>query len=245
MMKWLKPKKEEKPRPEQTRETQPSKKESSGETKPKFLQSVESKKGVSLAAEEQLKKLHAKIDATAERFARGEINPVQFQELYAHYQSKIQEMEQFLAMNPDSEEWKNLVGDGQSIILRKRYAARLSGFAIYDHRNGMPLKTIGNFGLDPGLFVPMLYAYQSATKEIFGGAVRSTQIEGGKWLCFVPGKLSTTLALFTTEPSQLQLKNLGKIHSVFENANADKLMITPVDESTLVCPHEYYLSHPL
>jgi hypothetical protein len=245
MLNWLKPKKEKQSTPEHTRETRPAKKALQEETKEVSAQPTETKKGVSAAAEEQLEKLHAKIDATAERFSRGEINPVQFQELYSHYQSNIQEIEQFLSMNPDSEEWKNLVADGQSMILRKRYAARLSGFAIYDHRNGMPLKTIGNFGIDPGLFVPMLYAYQSATKEIFGGAVRSTQIEGGKWLCFVSGKVTTTLALFTTEPSQQQMKSLEKIHSVFENANAERLMASPVDETTLVCPHEYYLSHPL
>jgi hypothetical protein len=245
MFNWLKPKKDSHSSPEQTRETRPAKKAPAELEKKASSESVEQKKGVSSAAEEQLEKLHAKIDAAAERFARGEINPVQFQELYSHYQSNIQEIEQFLSMNPDSEEWKNLVTDGQSMILRKRYAARLSGFAIYDHRNGMPLKTIGNFGVDPGLFVPMLYAYQSATKEIFGGAVRSTQIEGGKWLCFVSGKVTTTLALFTTEPSQQQLKTLEKVHSVFENANADRLMVSPVDETTLVCPHEYYLSHPL
>jgi len=245
MFKWLKPKKEVTQTPEQTRETRPAKKTPPEETKQALPQAVEGKKSVSMAAEEQLEKLHAKIDAVAERFAHGEINPVQFQELYSHYQSNIQEIEQFLSLNPDSEEWKHLVADGQSMILRKRYAARLSGFAIYDHRNGMPLKTIGNFGLDPGLFVPMLYAYQSATKEIFGGAVRSTQIEGGKWLCFVSGKVTTTLALFTTEPAQQQLKTLEKIHAVFENANAERLMASPVEETTLVCPHEYYLSHPL
>jgi hypothetical protein len=244
-MNWLKSKKTNKPTPDQSRETQPSRKIRLQETEAKSQQPADEKKGVSSEVEAQLKKLHAKIDATAERFARGEINPVQFHELYSHYQSNIQEIEQFLSLNPDSDQWKNLIAEGQSIILRKRYAARLSGFAIYDHRNGMPLKTIGNFGLDPGLFVPMLYAYQSATKEIFGGAVRSTQIEGGRWLCFVPGKLTTTLALFSTEPSQLQLKTLEKIHSVFETANADRLMVVPVDESTLVCPHEYYLSHPL
>lgn len=211
------------------------------ETKP----NPDKNKSIPSGVETQLEKLHAKIDATAERFSRGEINPLQFQELYAMYQTSIHELEQFVAMNPESDEWKNLMADGQSMILRRRYAARLSGFAIYDHRNGMPLKTIGDFGVDPGLFVPMLYAYQSATKEIFGGSVKSTQIQGGKWLCFVPGKVTTTLALFNTEPAQMQMKTLEKIHSVFENANAERLMAEKVDESKLVCPHEYYLSHPL
>jgi hypothetical protein len=200
---------------------------------------------VNKAAEAQIEKLHVKVDAVAERFAKGEINRMQFHELFDYYQGKIQELEQFLAVNPESDEWRNIVNDGQSIILRKRYSARLSGFAIIDHRNGLPLRTIGGFGVDPALFVPMLYAYQSATKEIFGGSVRSTQIEGGRWLCFVSGKITTTLALFNTEPSQIQLRTLEQVHKVFESANAERLMKSQVDVEALVCPHEYYLQHPL
>ncbi len=200
---------------------------------------------VNEAADRQIDKLHAKLDALAERFAKGNINRVQFQELFSYYQGKIHELETFLSYFPDSKDWKNIVNEGQSIIIRRKYAAKLSGFSIIDHRNGMPLRTIGNFGLDPALFIPMLYAYQSATKEIFGGAVRLTQIEGGKYLVFITGEVTTTLALFSTEPSQQQLKTLEQVHRVFESANVNRLKKSPVDPDTLVCPHEYFLQHSL
>ena len=58
-------------------------------------------------AQTYLKRLHEKVDALAERFARGGINRKQFEELFAHYQGEIQSIEQFMAMNPDLEEWKN------------------------------------------------------------------------------------------------------------------------------------------
>ncbi len=197
------------------------------------------------AANQQIEKLHIKLDALAERFARGNINRVQFQELFSYYQGKIHELETYMSYFPDSQDWKNIVNEGQSIIIRRRYAAKLSGFSIIDHRNGMPLRTIGDFGLDPALFVPMLYAYQSATKEIFGGAVRLTQIEGGKYLVFVTGESTTTLALFSTEPSQQQLKTLEQVHKVFEGANVKRLQKSPIDPDSLVCPHEYFLQHSL
>jgi hypothetical protein len=192
-------------------------------------------------AQTYLKRLHEKVDALAERFARGGINRKQFEELFAHYQGEIQSIEQFMAMNPDSEEWKNLVSEGQSILIRRKHAAHLVGVAIYDQRSGLPIRTVGEFGVDPALFVPMLFAYQSATREIFGGAVRSTQIEGGKWLAFIPGQLSTTLALFSTEPSQEQIKTMENVHRVFETANINLLRVMPVDAGALVCPHEYYV----
>lgn len=208
-------------------------------------QELEAEKPINLPAQEQLGKMRSKLDALAERFAAGKINRLQFQELFSFYQQKVRELENILAFNPDSDEWKKIVNEGQSIIIRRKFAAKLKGFSIVDHRNGMPLRTLGDFGLDPALFVPMLYAYQSATKEIFGGQARLTQIEDGKWLVFASGETTTTMALFSTEPSQQQLETLAEVHRVFETANAGRLKQVPVDSVSLVCPHEYFLSHSL
>ncbi len=196
-------------------------------------------------AQEELEKLHQKMDALAQRFANGSINRAQFQELFSYYQSKANDLATLLFFNPDSEDWKNLVSEGQSIIIRRRHAAKLNGFSIIDNRNGMPIKTIGDFGLDPALFVPMLFAYQSATKEIFGGSAKLTQIEDGRWLVFISGKITTTLALFSNEPSQKQQQTLQQVHKVFETANDQRLNSKAVDLKNLVIPHEYFLKHSL
>ena len=196
-------------------------------------------------ARDYLEKVRAKEDALAMRFAAGYINRKQFEELYASYQQEIRMIEQFVNENPESQEWKKQVSDGQSILIRRRHAAQMVGFSIYDLRTGLPLKTEGDFGVDPALFVPMLFAYQSATREIFGGEVRLTQIQGGKWLCFIPGTQTSTIALFNNEPSQQQLKNLEQSHKVFEDANANQLKREMIDSDALVLPHEYYLRHTL
>lgn len=205
----------------------------------------DSQKPINLPAQDQLHRYHDKLDSLAKRFASGNINRVQFQELFNYYQTKIHELETILSFNPESDEWKKVVNEGQSLIIRRKYAAKLNGFSIVDHRNGMPLRTIGEFGLDPALFVPMLYAYQSATKEIFGGEAKLTQIEDGRWLVFVSGISSTTIAMFSTEPSQQQLTSLRQIHNVFETANEQRLKKQPVDADALICPHEYFLTHAL
>jgi hypothetical protein len=194
-------------------------------------------------AREYLEKVRAKEDALAMRFATGQINRKQFEELYANYQQEIRMIEQFLTDkgSSDSQDWRNQVTDGQSILIRRKHAAQMISFSIYDLRNGLPLITKGDFGVDPALFVPMLFTYQSATREIFGGEVRLTQIEGGKWLCFIPGNLTSTIALYNNEPSQQQIKNLEQSHKVFEDANANQLNREVVDPDALVLPHEFFL----
>jgi hypothetical protein len=247
MFNWLKRHKKQEIKSQQSADTQPAAKavQINDQVISQAKRELENLKPANLPAQEQLNKLHQKLDALAERFAGGNINRVQFQELFSFYQGKVHDLESILALDPESEDWKKTVNDGQSLIIRRKFAAKLNGFSIVDHRNGMPLRTIGDFGLDPALFVPMLYAYQSATKEIFGGSARLTQIEGGKWLVFISGRVTTTIALFSTEPSQQQLKSLGEVHRVFESANINRLEQKPVDSHSLVCPHEYFLTHTL
>ncbi len=188
-----------------------------------------------------LTKVRNKINALASRFAEGTLNRSQFEDLYSHYQNEIQMIEQYISTDPESDAWKQAVKDGQSILIRRKHAARLLGFAIYDHESGIPLRTGGEFGIDSALFVPMLHAYRSAAKEIFGSMVRSTQIEGGKWLCFISGKITTTIALFSTEPSKNRLDTLEHLQTVFERANQKILEQTMINPDQLVCPQDYFL----
>ena len=126
-------------------------------------------------------------------------------------------------------------------MIRRKHIARAQGYAIYENDSGMPLGTLGRFDLDPALLVPMLSAFRSATREIFGAGMRSTQTEGGRWVCFVPGKFTTMLAIFNTEPAGRQLEFLDDLHHLFEQANLRLLANRPFDPSTLLFPHEYFL----
>ncbi|HEY3343442.1 MAG TPA: hypothetical protein VGJ97_00850 [Anaerolineaceae bacterium] len=196
-------------------------------------------------AKAYLARIHEKINSLADSFSTGNINRTQFQELYSHYQREFQTVEAALSLSPESDDWKNAVTEGQSILIRHRNRAAVIGFSIYDNNSGMPVRSLGQFKIDPALFVPMLSSYQSATAEIFGGGIRSTQIEGGQWLCFVPGRLTTTLALFNHEPSSRQLKALDDLHVLFEKSNRSQLISSPINLDGLVCPHEYFMGHPL
>ena len=146
-----------------------------------------------------------------------------------------------LETNPQS--WQEAVTEGKSIHIRQQHSARAKAYAIYDNTSGMPIVSLGDFEMDPDLFVPMLSSYRSATREIFGASMRSTQIEGGNWVCFVQGDLTTMIGLFTNEPSNRQLLSLEELHKSFEQANLPLLKAPPIDPNDLLFPHEYFLGH--
>jgi hypothetical protein len=210
-------------------------------TRPKPPQAQDSRKAQMIQAREYLARVQAKITRLAEEFASGSINRAQFNELFEHYQRERRTIEAWMESSPDREDWRKASTEGKSVIIRKRYTAGVLGYAIYENDSGMPLNMIGRFEIDPALAVPMLSSFRSATQEIFGGGVQSTQIEGGRWMCFVPGELTTLMALFTTEPATQQLKSLEELHRLFEQANRPFLQSQPVNPDTLVFPHAHFL----
>lgn len=192
-------------------------------------------------AQRYLGRVQAKINKLAEEFASGAINRDQFQQLFDHYQRERNSIENWMNTAALSDDWKDISNEGKSIVIRTKHTAKVLGYAIYENESGMPLNTIGDFEIDPALAVPMLSSYRAATKEIFGGEMRSTQIEGGKWLCFVPGRATTMLALFNTEPAGRQLEIMEDLHRLFEQANRRHLVQRPIDTDQLAFPHTSFL----
>lgn len=193
------------------------------------------------AAQQFLDKLQEKIGRLADDFANGAINRQQFQQLYAHYQREMRAVETLIETDQGQSEWGDAFNEGESVLIRQQHAAKAKGYAIYENSSGMPLSTLGKFEVDPALFVPMLSSFRAATAEIFGGGLQATAIEGGHWLCFVPGQFTTLMALFSAEPASRQLTFLEELHRLFEKANRAMLAQPSVDASDLVFPHEHFL----
>lgn len=166
-----------------------------------------------------LQDLRVKMTALSDQFARGEINRTQFEAIYKHYQDQIKYIEQALHSMPRSDAWRGAIAHGLTDILRARHEARVLSYAIYDNTTSVPLAAAGQFKLDADLIVPMLSSFRSATAEMFGARMRSTEIEGGRWLCFVTGPRTTLIVLFSIEPARLQLELIEDLHRDFELAN--------------------------
>jgi hypothetical protein len=188
-----------------------------------------------------LDKVQDKINRLAEEFAGGTINRAQFNELYDHYRREQLTVKQWIDLYPESDGWKEATTEGKSVIIRAEHKAKVIGYAVYENVSGMPLNTIGQFEVEAELAIPMLSSYRAATKEIFGAGMRSSEIEGGRWLCYMPGEFTTLMALFSTEPASTQLDAMENLHRLFERANRTLLTQTMVDPNELVFPHSYFL----
>ncbi len=185
---------------------------------------------------EFIAQVHRKMSKLVQEFANGEINRTQFQHLYARYQRQIMSVAQWITTDAPSE-WPEAVrGSEDTIHIRKRLTAKAVGLSIYENKSGLPLETLGEFAIEPELIVPMLSSYRSAAAEIFRAGVRSTEMENGQWLCFVPGKYTTLIALFSLEPSDNQMDTVRRMHKDFEEANHTALEAGNLDPDKLAYP---------
>ncbi len=185
---------------------------------------------------EFIAEVHAKMNRLVEEFAQGKLNRAQFHRLYERYQRRIMLVAQMI-IEDDPTKWRSaLEKDEETIYIRRRLTAKVLGMALYDNASGMPIESLGNFQVDSDLLVPMLSSFQSATKEIFRAGMRSSAMENGQWLSFVPGAYSTLLSLFSREPSNEQLDAVERMHRDFERANRAALEAGNADPSELAYP---------
>jgi len=198
----------------------------------------DSKAGLPSAKQGQefIAQVHEKMSRLVQEFASGEINRTQFHKLYDRYQRQIMTVAQFMAES-DPTTWRDAVRENEDTLhLKKRLTAKAVGMSVYSNHSGMPIETLGEFAVEPELIVPMLSSYRSAAAEIFRAGMRSTEMENGQWLCFVPGTHTTLIALFSLEPSTNQLDMVERMHKDFEEANRAALTAGHVDPTQLAYP---------
>jgi hypothetical protein len=165
--------------------------------------------------------LQRKMTTLAEDFSLGKINRRQFEAVYTHYREQRQLIDA-LINSMSSDTWRKAVSEGQTGALLQRNAAQVLSYALYDNTTNLPLAMSNRFKLDAALIAPLLAAYRAAATDL-GAKINSSEIEGGRWLCFVPGHYTTFVVLFSLEPAHAQLTFLEDLHHDFELANAKRL----------------------
>ena len=186
--------------------------------------------------QEFIAQVHQKMSRLVQEFAEGIINRTQFHRLYDRYQRQIMTVAQLIAES-DPTSWRDAITETEDTLhLKKRLTAKAVGMSVYDNKSGMPIETLGEFAIDPELIVPMLSSYRSAAAEIFRAGMRSTEMENGQWLCFVPGTFTTLIALFSLEPSTNQIEMVERMHKDFEQANHAALEAGHADPTKLAYP---------
>ncbi len=180
--------------------------------------------------------IHRKMNQVVQEFAGGQINRTQFHHLYDRYQRQIMRVTQLMA-EADPGNWQDAIKETEdTILIKKRLTAKAIGMSVYYNKSGMPLETLGEFAIEAELIIPMLSSYRSAAAEIFQAGMRSTEMENGQWLCFVPGGFTTLIVLFSVEPSDNQMAMIERMHQDFEKANQAALEAGHVDPSKLAYP---------
>lgn len=187
--------------------------------------------------EEFIALVHQKMSRLVQEFANGEINRTQFHKLYDRYQRQIAAVAQLLAES-DPALWRAAIADGEDTQhLKKRLSARPIGMALYLAGAEQPLQSFGAFDIAPARIQPMLEGYQRAVGAVFRAGMRRTELDDGRWLCFVPGGHTTLVALFSLEPTDNQLATLDRLHHDFEEANRHILERGVPDPEALAYPY--------
>ncbi|HEY66747.1 MAG TPA: hypothetical protein G4N97_00560 [Thermoflexia bacterium] len=184
-----------------------------------------------------LEQVRQKMERLAEDFAAGRVNPTQFQELYAHYQRERKVVMEALEETPEAAAWRAAAATGESVIIRRRHAARILGYAIYLNASGAPIRTVGEYHVDARLLASMLDSFRSNIEEALERQIHSLEIEHGRWVGFVPGQYTTLVVLFSVEPARAQLDMLRDLQAHFERANQQQFARGITDPAQLVFPH--------
>jgi hypothetical protein len=164
--------------------------------------------------------LQRKMTALAEDFSLGKINRRQFEAVYTHYREQRQIIDALInSLNVDA--WRKAISEGRTGLLLSHNAAQLLGYALYDRATRQSLAASPHFNIDPSQIAPFIAA-QPAAREVTT-RVSISEIDHGRWLCFVPGQTCTLVALFSVEPARAQLQLLQDLLHDFELANARRL----------------------
>lgn len=191
-----------------------------------------------------LERLRAKTAQIVQDFAGGKINQRQFQAVYSHYQRQRLEVEEALIEMPGSGAWRAVAVEGHTSFLRQQHAAQVLSYALYETASGISLAQVGDFSVDPALLMPMLSSFRSITQELFGAGMRRTEIKGGHWLYFVPGRYTTLVVIYSAEPAAIQLKTIEDLHRDFELVNELTLSSGDVSQLAFTFTHLWAFEDP-
>ncbi len=177
-----------------------------------------------------LERVRDKTRRTVQDFSDGLINPHQFQALYAHYQRQRIAVEKALIEMPGSGAWRAAALEGHTSFIRQQHAAQVLGYAIYETASGVRVTHVGDFGIDDMLLVPMLISSRPAVKGLSDAGVKRAELEGGRWICCVPGHYTSLIAIFSAEPATIQQRLIEDLHRDFETINETSLSRGDISE---------------
>ncbi len=184
-----------------------------------------------------LERLRAKTTQVVQDYSTGVINQRQFQAIYSHYQRQRVAVEKALIEMPGSGAWRAAATEGLTSFLRQQHAAQVLGYTVYETASGAQLTQVGEFDPDDKLLERTLSEFRSGEHAQFGSGLMYTEIEGGRWLCCVPGRYTTLAVIFSAEPAAIQLNTIRDSHRDFELVNETSVSSGDISQLTHTFTH--------
>jgi hypothetical protein len=182
--------------------------------------------------------VESKIQGLLTEFAEGKISREQFQVIYARYDSQLLAVEKGL----DAADVSNGV---DTIHVRAIHMGKAMGLAIYHHRSGRVLDTLGAFEIQTSRVASVLndFSQLMESRRLIDRKVE--RVADQSWLFFAAGKHTTIVTLFQNEPSQQQMREIERLHHDFEVANDASLGGMQVDPTRLAYPFHVFIQQKL
>jgi hypothetical protein len=182
--------------------------------------------------------LRQKMDALLADFANGKINRDQFHAVYEKYNAQLAMAEQVLngSTNPFT-----AADDTQSTIaILDQHMGKPLGLTVYT-RQGAQIEALGEFEVPPSRVRPLLEQIQGAP----AGEQRVDKMSFNRWLLCLAGHYCVIVTLFKNEPSQAQIRDMLRLLTDFERANAQFLGGEAVDAGRLAYPFLAFIQRKL
>lgn len=182
--------------------------------------------------------VEAKIHNLLTEFAEGRISREQFQVIYARYDSQLLAAQKGLDV-------ADVSGGVDTLHVRNVHMGKALGLAIYHHRSGRLIDTLGVFDVPMARIAPTLndFTRLMESKRLIDRRVE--RIADRAWLLFAPGEQTTVITLFHNEPSAQQIREIERLHHDFEIANEMSLMGNQVDPTRLAYPFHVFIQQKL
>lgn len=185
-----------------------------------------SNKGIRAFQEDVQRKIR---DLLAE-FGEGKISNEQFNILYERYNSQLE-----MALQVQDGTSPKTQGDS-TIAIRHATIGKAIGLAIYHHRSGMIVETLGNFDLSPETISPTLNEFSKKLEERSFIEPITRKLSSGMWVVFMARTFTTAVVMFKNEPAPAQIRELERLLHDFEEANQNYLNKMVVDSDKLAKP---------
>jgi len=191
-------------------------------------------------AEEFKESVEAKIRDLVLDFSKGNISREQFQVIYERYNNQLDMANQ--ALYGSNAEALDAAQTGPSTVaIRQSLMGKAIGMAIYHNKSGTMIETLGDFEVPVHQLSARLndISMQIENRDFVETVIEKLSNE--VWLVYAAGKFTTIVTVFRNEPSQMQTREINRLHHDFEQANASNISKERVDASKLAYPFMVFI----